>query len=137
VVDCLVVRQLGDRRQEAVRVAGEEDEVVGVSADRRNLCVGDVLQWVRDASVLRDAGVVVVDLSPVLVCEARVLYDGSELDGVVDEGFVDGVESDALGVGSAFDVGEAGGHPHGLVVSDESAFGVVAQRRLAGARETE
>lgn len=137
MVDGLVVRELGDGREQAVGVAGEEDEVVGVSADGRELGVGDVLEGVGDAGVLGDAGVVVVDLAAVLVGEARILDNRAELDGAKDEWLVHGVEADALRVGAAFDVRDARRHPHGLVVADESALGVMAQRGFAGARETE
>ena len=137
VVDGLVVGQLGDGRQEAVGVAGEEDEVVGVASDCRELRGGHVLERVGDTGVLRDAGVAEVDLSFVFVGEARVLDDRAELDRVVDQRLVDRVQADALRVGAALDVRDAGRHPHGLVIADEPTLGVVAKRGLAGAGKAE
>ena len=50
------------RPRHAESVAGEHDDVLWMPPDGRDLHVGDVLQRVRHARVLRDAGVIIVHL---------------------------------------------------------------------------
>ena len=67
VVHGLCQVQLADRREHAERVAGQEDDVLGVWPDARYLGVGDVLDRVGRTSVLRDGFICVIHFPGVLV----------------------------------------------------------------------
>lgn len=75
VVHGLLGGQLGDGRQHSEGVAGEEDDVLGVASDRRELGSRDELQRVGGSGVLGQRDVVVVDNSVVVVVEEDVLKD--------------------------------------------------------------
>ena len=71
VVARLLGRELRDGRENAERVAGEHDDVLGLRLDKaRNLRVRDELDRVRSARVLRDACIFVVGHA----CD-RVVHD--------------------------------------------------------------
>ena len=52
--------ELGDRRQDAERVAGQHDDVLGVTGAARRRGVGDEIQRIGDAGVLGLAVVIEV-----------------------------------------------------------------------------
>lgn len=116
----LLGRELADGRQDAARVAGEEDDVGGVVlGDAGDLGVGDVVdrvgagegigsqrsrismfekgRRVLPSGVFRESGVVVVCL-PGFWVKDDVLENGAESDGVEDVGFFLGREVDGFGV---------------------------------------
>jgi hypothetical protein len=63
VIDGLFRGQFGDGRQDRESVTSQEDDVVGMSADGRNLGVVDEFERVAGSCVFSDGGAVVVDLS--------------------------------------------------------------------------
>ena len=78
--------QLGDGRQHAVGVGGQEDNGLGnAGAHAAELGVGDVVHRIAHAGVLGQAAVVEVELAGLGVHD-HVLHQGAELDGVVDFG---------------------------------------------------
>lgn len=137
VEHCLGRVELGDGREDAAGVAGEEDDVLGVVVGQAgDLGVVDVLDRVGAARVLGQGDVVVVDDSGLGVKD-DVLEDGAVLDGVVDIRLLLGRQTDRLGVAAALDVEDTGVGPDVLVVTDEGAVGVGREGGLAGAGETE
>lgn len=90
--------ELGDGRQDAAGVAGEEDDVGRVaSGEAGDLGFGDVVNWVGTSGILRESGVVVICLAGFGV-EDDVFEDRAESDGVEDVGLLFGGEVDAFGV---------------------------------------
>ena len=80
--------QFRDRRQDAARVAGEQDDVGWVGFRQAwDLGVVDVLDRIGATSVFGQGCVVVVDFSSFLV-EDDVLEDGAELDSVENVWFL-------------------------------------------------
>ena len=136
MVDDLVLGKARHGRQHAEAVAREQDDVVRVAADGGQLGVGDVLQRVGAAGVLRDRDVVEVDLA-ILRVEDDILDDRAEADRVEDLRLAFGGERDALGVAAALDVEDALVRPDMLVVADEVAPRVGREGRLARAGEAE
>mmetsp|Transcript_74572 Transcript_74572/g.215483 ORF Transcript_74572/g.215483 Transcript_74572/m.215483 type:complete len:225 (-) Transcript_74572:1107-1781(-) len=137
VVHHLLLRQLGDRRQDPEGVAGKEDDLLRLVLDlRRDPCIRDEAQGVGYPRVLRDRNVVKVHLPGALV-EDDVLQHGAEADGVEDLGLFLAGQADGLGVAAALDVEDALRVPHVLVVADELALRVRAKCRLARAAEAE
>lgn len=147
--------ELGDRRQDAAGVAGQEDDVAGVVLGKTgDLGVADVLDGVRatgigwsvaaqeingsrqqedsPSGVLGEGGVVVINLSGVLV-EDDVLENGTEADGVEDIRLLLGRQTDALGIAATLDVEHAALAPAVLVIANQGAVGVGRESRLAGA----
>ncbi len=90
---------------------------------------------VADAGIFGDALVGEIDLA--VGVHGHVLQQRIAADGVVDVRFALLVEVDHLGVAAALQVEDAFVVPAVLVVADQQAFGVGAQRGLACAGETE
>ena len=87
VVHDLAFRQLGHRRQHSKSITREQDNVLGVTTDARDLCIRDVLDRVGATSVFGQLGAHVVDdAGPFLV--HNVFKDGSETDRVEDFRFL-------------------------------------------------
>ena len=135
----LLGREDAHGRQDAERVGGEEDHVVGGGAG--GLAVDllddlfDVLDRVAHAGVLGDGLVGKVDLA--FRVQRDVLEERVALDGVVDIGLGLGVEVDDLGVAAALEVEHALIVPAVLVVADQQALRVGGEGGLAGAGEAE
>lgn len=136
VVLGLLFGELRDRGQDAVGVAGEENDIGRVSTDARELGVRNLLDRVRASGVLGKRSIVIVWDTGGLVVR-NVLKDRAELDGIEDLGLLLSREADALGVATAFDIEDTVVGPNVLIVTDEASVGVSGQRRLARARETE
>ena len=137
VVARLLGRELRDGREDAERIAGEHDDVLGLGRDMaRDLRVRDELDGVRAAGVLRDARVVVVGRAGDGVVD-DVLEHGPEADRAEDLGLLLRAEVDALGVAAALDVEDAVVGPDVLVVADELPARVGRERGLARAGEAE
>eukprot|EP00968_Pinguiococcus_pyrenoidosus_P005034 scaffold327_cov257-Pinguiococcus_pyrenoidosus.AAC.11 len=136
VVHGLLRGELGDGREDAEGVAGEEDHVVRVATHGHRVVVLDVVQRVRHAAVLGLAGVEVVR-GVVGSLEGDILQQRIALDGPVDLRLVLLGEVDGLGVAAALEVEDAVLVPAVLVVADEVAVRVGAERGLSGATEAE
>ena len=100
-----------------------------------NLRVVDELDRVRPACVLGDARVVEVHVV-VRGVVAHVFEHAAKTQGVENLRLVLTAQMNGLGVAPAFDVEHPGVGPDVLVVADQRAVGVGAQRRFAGARQT-
>src|SRR5690625_1033759 len=107
-----------------------------MAADTRDLGVGDEVDGIRRARVLRDRGIGVIALARLLVIY-HVLEHGAEADRAVDLGLLLGRKIDGLGVAPPFDVEDTVVGPAMLVVSDQTPARVGRQRGLAGAGEAE
>ena len=136
MVHGLVRIQAADGRKYAEGVAGQEDDVSRMPDLARDHRVGNELDGIGRARVLRDGVVVVVDLTPVRIVD-HVFQDRAVADGPVDLGLVLLGEADALGVAASLDVEDAPVAPDVLVVSHEPAARVGRKRGLAGSGEPE
>ena len=136
VVHRLLGCELGDGGEDAERVGGEEDDILGVPADGGDLCPGDEVDGVGHAGILGDGDVVVVGDAGFGVDDG-VLEDGPEADGVPDLGLFFAGEADDLGVAAALEVEDAVGPPAVLVIADECAVFVGGECGLSGAGESE
>ena len=138
VVDRVLGVEPGDRRQNTLRIASEQDDVLRVRLDHAfRHHVGDEIEGVGGAGIFGETVVVEIEPArgPVL---DNVLEDGAETAGcVVNLGFVVGRQADDLGVAAALEVENAVVGPAVLVVTDELALGIGGERRLAGAGQTE
>lgn len=129
--------ELGDRWEDTGGIAGEEDEVGWVAVgDAGEFDVGNVFERVGGAGVLGEGGVVVVDLTGVLV-EDDILENGAVSDGTVDFRLLLAAEADALCVAASLDVENARVGPAVLVVTDQGTLRVGREGGLAGAGKTE
>lgn len=136
MVHSLLGAELGDGRENTAGVAGEQDDVLGVTVRLAgNLGVLDVLDGVGAAGVLGQGVIVVVDNTGGRV-EDDVLEDGAEFDGVENVRLLLGGETDGLCVAAALDVEDAGVGPAVLVVANELALGVGGQGGLASTGQT-
>mmetsp|Transcript_92923 Transcript_92923/g.265268 ORF Transcript_92923/g.265268 Transcript_92923/m.265268 type:complete len:489 (-) Transcript_92923:32-1498(-) len=135
LVHGLAAVKLGDWREDAERVAGEEDNVLRVAARRARLVVRDVVDRVRDAAVL---GLLDVEIVRGAVgVEVDVLEHGVALDGAVDVGLGLLRQVDGLGVATTLKVEGTIVIPAVLVVTDQVAVRVGREGGLASAREAE
>ena len=105
-------------RQHAEAIAREQDHVVWVLPDGRQLRIRDELERVGAARVLGDADVIVVDFAADRVVH-DVLDDGAKADGAEDLGLGRLGERNALGIASALHVEDAGVGPHVFIVADK------------------
>mmetsp|Transcript_19902 Transcript_19902/g.50188 ORF Transcript_19902/g.50188 Transcript_19902/m.50188 type:complete len:420 (-) Transcript_19902:154-1413(-) len=103
---------------------------------RRYHGVGDEVQGVGGAGVLRDRGVVVVDLARVII-EHHVLYYGAKLDRVKDLRLLLPRQIDGLCVAASLDVEYASVCPHVFVVPDQVAVWICGQGCFSRSRESE
>mmetsp|Transcript_2691 Transcript_2691/g.7620 ORF Transcript_2691/g.7620 Transcript_2691/m.7620 type:complete len:286 (-) Transcript_2691:1238-2095(-) len=132
VIHCLLCRQLAHRGEDTKGIAGEHDNVLGVGAHAGDQSVVDVLDGVGGPGVLCHTAVGEVHHVAVVVVD-HILQNGAEADGIVDVRLRHGIQVDALGVASAFDVEHALVAPAVLVIANEGAALVGGQRGLAGA----
>ena len=137
MVERLLGRQLRDRREHALGVAGQEHEVLRVAGAPLGDGVADEGERVRGAGVLGQAVVVEVDRARDRV-EDDVLENRPEaVRRRVDLGLRGGGEADHLRVAAVLDVEDTLVAPPVLVVADQAARGVGREGRLAGAGEAE
>lgn len=137
VVASLLRSELADRREHTEGIAGQHDNVRGLTVNNtRNLSVGDIFNGVCATGILRDADVVVVGSAVQWVVD-NVLEDAAVLDGVENVGFLLSGQVDALCVASTFDVEDTRVRPDMLIVSDEQTVGVGRESGLSGTRKTE
>ncbi len=80
--------QLADGRQYAVRIAGEEENVLRMAAHAGYCMVLDVLQRIAHPGVLGLALVAEINFGLAAFLEADVLQQGTETHGVPDLGFL-------------------------------------------------
>ena len=133
----LIGRQLRDRRKDAVSVSGEHDDVPGHAAHVLVGRIGDEVDRIGAAAILGEAGVVEIELASDIV-HHHILEHGAEpLRGRENLGLGVFGQADHLGVAAAFEIEDRGIGPAMLVVADQDAAGVGAERRLAGARQAE
>ena len=136
VVLRLLGRELRDRGQHAEGVRREEDHVLRVRAHGRHHRVRHEVERVGDAGVLGARRAVVVGDAGHRV-DHHVLDHAAEADGVPDLRLALLAQVDALGVAAALEVEDAAVRPAVLVVADQAALRVGAERGLAGAGEAE
>ena len=104
VVASLLGGQFTDRWENTESIAGEHDDVLGLTLNyTRNASVGDELDRVSATGILGDADIVVVGLTSRDVVD-DVLEDGTKTDGTIDLGLLLGGKVNALGVASALDI---------------------------------
>ena len=135
VVHGLLGGELGDGRQHAVGIAGEEDDSLGVTGHGVLLVVADVVDGVGHTTVLGLAHVVVVQTAVLL--HHHVLEESVALDGVPNIGLLLLGEVDGLGVAASLEVEDTVVIPAVLVVSDQETLGVGGEGGLTGSGETE
>ena len=133
----LVVRQPGDRRQDAECIGCQQDDVAGLAGDPGRVGVADEIERIGGPGVLGDPVGVQVEL-PGYRVELDVLQDRPEpLRRLEDVRLVHRAEADRLRVAAALEVEDAVVAPAVLVIADEAPFGIGRERRLARARQSE
>ena len=137
VVHGLFGRKPGDRRQNTEGIGSQHHHVFGDAAKSGLAGVGDEIERVAGAGVLREAVVVEVQ-RPGLGIDHDVFQQGAEAPGGgVDFRLRLGREIDHLGIAAAFEVEDAAVRPAMLVIADQNPRGVGGESGLAGAREAE
>ena len=126
MVHRLLRREFADRGQNTESVAGEQDDVAGMSAHARGLGVGDKLDGVGSACIFRNGRVVVIDLTRVGI-HNDVFQHRSETDRGKDGRFLFGGQVNCFGVTAPFDIENAVVGPAMFVVSDQGSFGIGGQ----------
>ena len=130
VVGSLLAGEPADRRQDAERVRGQEDDVLGRPGDAVRVGIADEVQRVRAPRVLGDPLGVQVE-GPGHGVEVDVLQDRPELlRRGEDVGLVHRREADRLGVAATLEVEDVAIPPAVLVVADERSQRVGRERRL-------
>jgi len=132
----LLLREQGDGREDTKGVTSEEDDIVGVSAHRRQLGVGDVLERVSSTRVLRQRSVEEIHNAR-LLAHADILEDRPEANGAVDSRLLLLLEVDALGIAAPLNVGDALVVPDVLIIANQSAMRVSREGGLTSAGEAE
>eukprot|EP01137_Pigoraptor_chileana_P000325 Opistho-2@36320 len=122
------------RRKHSKGIAREQHNVRRMASQAGDLGVGNVLDGVGGARVLRDGSILEINLARVLIVD-DILHDGSEANGVVDLGLFFLRKIDGLGIATALNVEHAVVRPAVLVVANEIALGIRRQCRLAGATQ--
>ena len=136
LVHGLLRGQPGDGRQHPEGVAGQHDDGLGVPSLLARLGVVDEVERVGRPRVLGQLGV--VQIQGAVRAQGHIFQDGPEAVGGREDLRLGGFrQMDDLGVAAAFQIEDAAVRPAVLVVADQFAGGVGAQRRLAGAGEPE
>ena len=129
--------QLGHRRHDAVRVAGQHDHVFGMTAAPLRHRIADVRERIAGAGVFREAGIVEVQ-PPRVVVHHHVFQQGAEAPGAFENfRFRFPVELDHLGVTAALEIEHAIFAPAVFVVADQLAGGVRRQGGFTRSRQAE
>lgn len=136
VIDGLFRSELGDRWKDREGIAGQEDDVLGVSADSRDLSVIDELQRIRSSSVFSNGSIMIVNFSAGFL-QHNVLQNSSEPDSTVDFRLFLLAKSDTLGIASTFDVENTLVSPDVLIVADKFAISDGTKSSFTSSRESE
>jgi hypothetical protein len=112
--------KLGDGREDTVRIAGEEEDGVGMVAKGLRLVVGNVVDGVGDTAILSLLSVEVIHFLGDRI-DHNILEKSIALDGTVDIWLRLLGEVDGLGVASSFKVENSLVVPSMLIVTDELA----------------
>lgn len=130
VVNGLFRGQFRDGRKDREGITGEEDDVLGVATNGRNLHVRDELKRIRSSGVLSDRDIVEVDFSCMLV-KSHILEDCSESDSVKDLWFFFRSKTHAFCIASSFNVEHSLISPNMLVISDQKPISDCAECGLS------
>ena len=136
VILSLFRRELTDRRKNAERVAGQEDNVLRMSAAASFLNILDVVNGIGSASIFGQRIVIEVNFTSAGI-ENGVLKNRSEFDRIVNFGFTFCGQVNALSVATTFDVDDAFVGPIMFVVADELTIGFGGKGSFTGSGETE
>lgn len=124
MVTRLLGRQFGYRGKNTIRITRQHDDILWLTIhDTRNACIGNKLDRVRTARVLRDAHVVIVGVARRGVVH-DVFENRAKADRVKDFGLFFAREVDAFSVAATFNVENTRVGPDMLVISDELSAGV-------------
>ena len=137
VIHRLFGRQPRNRRQHAIGVGGQEDDIL---RDRPQILlrrVGDEIDGVGTTAVFGETVVIQVDGAGILVHHDIFQHRAEPLGGGEDFRFGLGRQVDHLGIAAAFEVEDGRVRPAMFIVTDQRAAGVGRQRRFAGAAEAE
>ena len=136
VVHGLTSAQTRDRREHTEGVRRQKDDVLGVAAHGSLLVVGDVVDGVGHARVLRFMDIKIVNSFRHGV-HSDILEQSISLDGAEDIRLRLLRQIDGFGVTASFKIEDAVIVPSVLVVSDEEAVGIRGESGLTGAGQTE
>jgi hypothetical protein len=120
VVHGLARGEFGDRREDTIGIAGEEEDSVGVVSKGLLLVVGDVVDRIGDTTILSLLGVVKVDLFGDGV-DHHILQECIASNGSIDIWLSLLGEADGLGVAASFKVEDTFVVPAVFVVTDQLA----------------
>ena len=137
VIHRLIGGELGDRRQHAIGIGGQHDYRFRHRPHIFRRSVGDELDGIRATAVLGEAVVIEIDFTGGGI-DHDIFQHGAEALGRGENlGLGLWREADHLGVAATFEVEHGGIRPAMLIVADQRAAGVGAERGLAGARQAE
>ena len=117
MVNGLLRGQLGNWRKHREGIVCEEDDVIRVAANGRNLSIGNVRKGVSSPCVFGDIGIIVVDVSGSLL-EPHVFQHCSEPDRIVNLRLLFLTEAKALSITPSLDIPNPFICPDVLIVSD-------------------
>jgi len=137
VIHSLRRGELSNRRKNTVGITSQEDNVLGVSTNRGELSIWNVLKRVASSGILSDINVIIVDSLAGGIGELDVLEDSAELDSIEDFWFPFSGEIDGLSVASTFDVEDTIIGPAVLVITEKFSLGISGEGGLASSGETE
>ena len=126
-----------DRRQNAIGVGGQEDDVLGHRPQILLRRVRDEVDRVGTAAIFRQRVIVQVDLAAFLVDHDIFQHRAEPLGGGEDLRLGLGRQVDHLGIAAALEIEDRLVRPAMLVIADQGAAGIRRQRRLAGAAQAE
>lgn len=98
------------------------------------MCVRDEFNRISAARVLRNANIVIVGRSRSRIVN-DVLKDATKADRVVDLGLLRGGEVDTFGITTALNIKDTSIGPDVLVIADEKAPRISAERCLSRSRQ--
>lgn len=137
VIHSLRRGELSDRRKNTVGITSQEDDVLGVSTNRGELGIRDVLKRVASSGVFSDVNVIVVDNLVGNIAELNVFKDSSELNSIEDFRFLFSGEIDGLSVASSLNVEDTIVGPAVLVITEKFSLGISGEGGLTSSGETE
>ena len=133
----LLGREPAHRREHTKGIACKHDDVAGLAVDNAwYMRAGDELDGIRATCVLGDADVIVVGCTRCGMVN-DILEDAAKADRVVDFRLLRGGEVDAFRVTPALDVEDTSVRPDVLVVTDEQASRISAERSLSRSGQAE
>ena len=137
MVHRLLGAELGDRRHDAERVAGQHDDVLRMRRQPVRVGVRDEVERIAGPRVLGQARIVDIG-HPGHRIEHDVFQHRAEAgDRRIDLRLGGRRQVDHLGVAAALEIEDAPRAPAVLVIADQGARGVGRQGRLAGAGQAE